>query len=44
MLAKLLVFGKHALEVGMTYETVGTPGLKRMRPAKFVAAILRGAK
>jgi hypothetical protein len=28
----------------MTYETVGAPGLKRMRPARFVAAILRGAK
>jgi hypothetical protein len=41
LLAKLLVFGQHAVRVGMTYEMAGAPKLKRMHPAKFVASILR---
>jgi hypothetical protein len=42
--AKLLAFGQDAVKVGMTYETVGAPRLRRLHPDKFVAAILRGAK
>jgi hypothetical protein len=41
LLAKLLVFGQHAVRVGMTYEMAGAPKLKRIHPAKFVASILR---
>lgn len=44
LLAKLLVFGQHSMRVGIFYETVGAPRLRRLHPDKFVAAVLRGAK
>jgi hypothetical protein len=44
LLAKLLVLGQHAMQVGMTYETIGAPEIRHQHPVGFVAGVLREAK
>jgi hypothetical protein len=44
LLAKLLVFGQHAVRVGIFYGPLVAPRLKHPHPVGFVASVLRGAK
>lgn len=44
LLAKLLVFGQHAIRAGMYYELIGAPRVKHPHPVGLVAHFLRGAK
>jgi hypothetical protein len=44
LLANLLVFGQHAIRVGMSYEAAGITNVKHAHPMALVAHFLRGAK
>jgi hypothetical protein len=41
LLAKLLVFGQHAVRVGMYYEEIGAPKVNHPHPVGLVAHFLR---